>query len=175
MLKQASLPVLVFCQISNLYQISLCKLKVHKNISVSPVDRIFGTSSIAATDTQPCRTHMALDCMLLLRDLTLIFLLDSSSRRRISDLLTAQTRRTDNCRELKSAVLCSRPTLRQPQASSFALFCLHSCWASFRDSITPLAAGMHICRKTPICPLSDCTQVLLFLITALTFPGAPEP
>lgn len=165
--------MLVFCQISNLYQISLCKLTKSTKTSLSRL-LIFGTSSIAATDTQPCRTHMALDYTLLLRDLTLIFLLDSSWRRRISDLLTAQTRRTDNCRELKSSVLCSHPTLRQPQASSFALFCLHSCWTSFRDSITPLAAGMHICRKTPICLCLTAHRSCFFVITALTFPGAPE-
>lgn len=37
---------------------------------------------------------------------------------------------------------------RRPEALSFCLVCLHSCWALFKGSITPLAEGLHICSET---------------------------
>lgn len=46
--------------------------------------------------------------------------------------------------------------LRHPQASSFCLVCLHSCWALFKGLITPLTGGMNICSETFSLSLSLC-------------------
>lgn len=84
----------------NLYQVCLCKLAKSTNTLLY---RLL-TGSLAQVHTPPCRTHMPLYDTFLLRDLTLIFQLDSSSRKTISDLLAAQ-KREEQCRELKSEQL----------------------------------------------------------------------